>query len=76
MPDIFSKEWLGDLQEWGTTVLEKGVETLLFGKKTAAAGTAAPVAQGTSSAMLKKWLPYALIGGALVVVLLVFKGKK
>ncbi|MBE3088088.1 MAG: hypothetical protein IMZ71_03105 [Chloroflexi bacterium] len=75
MGDIFSKEWLGDLQKWGTTVLEKGVETLLFGKKAAAAGTADSSA-GQVVSKATKWLPYALIGGALVVVLLVFKGKK
>ena len=76
MADIFSKEWLRDLGAWGTEQAKKLLECKLFGKDAPAGGTAAPGAGTLDTEKAKKWLPFALIGAALVAVLLLFKGKK
>ena len=76
MADIFSKEWLKDLQTWGTELGKKLLESKLFGKDAPAGGTAAPGAGTLDTEKAKKWLPFALIGAALVAVLLLCKGKK
>ena len=69
-------DFLNDLRDWGMATSQKLIETVLFGKKAAAGGTAAPSSDTSSPQGLKTWLPYALIGGALIAALFVFKGKK
>jgi len=76
MADIFSKEWLRDLGAWGTEQAKKLLECKLFGKDAPAGGTGAPKSETPDPEKAKKWLPFALIGAALVAVLLLFKGKK
>lgn len=63
-----------DIQKWGTSTAQKLIETWLFGKSSSP--TPAPVAPESNPSTLKKWLPYGLIGGALVAALFFFKGKK
>jgi len=76
MAGVFSKEWMKDLGKWATEQARKLFESKLFGKKAAAGGTEAPGAGTIDTDKMKKWLPFALIGSALVAVLLLFKGKK
>lgn len=67
--------FLTDLRDWGTVTSQKLIETVLFGRKAVAAGTGVPDKVTGDSSELKKWLPYALIGLALIVALLFFKRK-
>jgi len=76
MAGVFSKEWMRDLGKWATEQARKLVESRLFGGKAAAGGTEAPGAGTIDTDKMKKWLPFVLIGAALVAVLLLFKGKK
>jgi hypothetical protein len=68
--------FLTDLRDWATATSQQLIETKLFGKKAPAGGTAAPVSPESRQSTMKKWLPYGLIGGALIAALFVFKRKK
>lgn len=74
MSDVLSPGWTTELRDWGIKTSQSFIESWLFGKKKTPAPSPSPDAVGSSG--LKKWLPYALIGAALVAVLLFFKGKK
>ena len=73
---VFSKEWLADIGKWGDDLARRLLESKLFGKKAAAGGTGALDPEEIDAGKNKKWLPFALIGAALVAILLLFKGKK
>ena len=73
---IFSKQWLHDAGVWASDLAKKLVESVLVGKNEPAGGTAAPGAGTPDTEKKNKWLPFALFGAVLVVVLILFKGKK
>jgi hypothetical protein len=73
---VFSKEWMKDLGKWATEQARKLFESKLFGGKAAAGGTAAPGAGTIDTDKRTKWLPFALIGAALLSILFLFKRKK
>ncbi len=76
MSDFGSKEWFGELLDWGAQTSAKLIENALFKKDPpAAAGGSAPT-QTVTKPGYSKWLPYGLIGGALIAALFLFKGHK
>ena len=76
MSDVNSKTWLQELATWGKDTAQKLLEGVLFGKKAAAGGTADSGVGETGREKATKWLPFALIGGALLAILFLYKGKE
>lgn len=75
MAEASGQNWLNQIRDWGITTAQKLLENKLFGGSGGADKVPSPISPGGSSD-LKKWLPYGLIGGALVFALFAFRGKK
>ena len=76
MAETSGQSWLNQIRDWGISTAQKLLENKLFGGSSGSAKTPSPTDGGGGSSALKKWLPYGLIGGALVFALFAFKGKK
>jgi hypothetical protein len=75
MEKASGQSWLDQIRDWGISTAQKLLENKLFGGSSGAPKTPSPTSPDVSSE-LKKWLPYGLIGGALIFALFAFKGKK
>jgi hypothetical protein len=78
LKDVFDKDFFDDAVKWGRETSQKLIETVLFGKKSVAqkGGTATDGTGTVEPSGLKRYLPYALIGVALIAALFVFKKRK
>jgi hypothetical protein len=75
MTEIGSKSWFDELVAIASSTSQKLVESVLSKIFPSAPTSATTPGKGVSSGA-SKWIPYALIGAGLVVILLVSKGKK